>query len=221
MPTLFCDNISFAYATGRGELRGITLRCEPGSYTLFVGPSGAGKSTLFRLLTRLEEPDSGVIYFQDRPLAEYPPTLLRRKVLLLPQSPTLFPGSVRETLLLPWGFARNNGKTPPDDAQLTAWMERLRLGDVPLKEHAVNLSVGQQQRLCLIRCLLLEPAALLMDEPTSALDAESRDIVLGIAAEMQANNGTTILQIDHSGYVPSFPHIRYALDNGTLERTYG
>lgn len=221
MAALVCDNVVFAYKKGRGELHGIALECAEGSYTLIAGTSGAGKSTLFRLLVRLEEPDSGVIYFQGRPLADYPPMLLRRKIMMLPQAPTLFPGTIRETLCLPWGFAVNKDRKAPDDRKLSAWMERLRLSEIPLEENAVNLSVGQQQRLCLIRCLLLDPAVILLDEPTSALDAESRQIVLDITREMHQTRGMTVLQIDHSGYEPPFPFVQYTIANGTMERTRG
>ena len=218
---LVCDNVSFAYKKSRGELHNIPLQCAQGSYTLIVGPSGSGKSTLFRLLVRLEEPDSGTIYFQGKPLMSYSPMHLRRKVMLLPQSPSLFPGSIRETLCLPWTFAANSGGKAPDDARLMIWMERLRLTGIPLDEKATNLSVGQQQRLCLIRGLLLEPAIMLLDEPTSALDAESRRIVLELVQEMHQVHGMTIVQIDHSGYVPSFPYVQYTLADGVMERTHG
>ena len=221
MPIIACETVSFAYANGRGKLDNLNIRCEAGSYTLLVGPSGAGKSTIFRLLVRLEEATDGTIYFQDKPLSDYPPMHLRSKVMLLPQSPTLFPGSVRETLLLPWSFAEHKTAARPDDGVLSQWLTRLRLDDIPLDEHAAALSLGQQQRLCLIRCLLLEPAVLLLDEPTSALDAESRDIVLNIAAEAHSKYGVTIMQIDHSGYVPRFPHVRYTINNGTAERSHG
>ena len=221
MPIIACDNVSFAYANGRGKLENLTITCEQGSYTLLVGPSGAGKSTVFRLLVRLEEANGGAIYFQGKPLSDYSPMQLRSRVMLLPQTPTLFPGSVRETLLLPWSFAEHKLAAKPDDAVLSGWLARLRMADIPLEENATALSLGQQQRICLIRCLLLEPAVLLLDEPTSALDAESRAIVLDIAAEMHFTRSTTVVQIDHSGYEPQFPYVRYIIDNGTAGRSHG
>lgn len=221
MPILACDHVSFAYKNGRGKLSDLTFSCAEGSYTLLVGPSGAGKSTIFRLLVRLEEATGGVIYFRDKAITEYSPMWLRSKIMLLPQTPTLFPGSIRETLLLPWSFAAHKTVPRPGDAELCGWLERLRMHDLPLEENAAHLSLGQQQRICLIRCLLLRPALLMLDEPTSALDAESRAIVLDIAAEMHFKHNMTIMQIDHSGYVPQFPHTRYTVSGGTVERYNG
>ncbi len=213
-----CENVSFAYKNGGRALSGIELNCPQGSCSLLVGPSGAGKSTLFRLLVRLEEPDSGRILFQGKPLSDYSPMLLRRQVMLLPQVPALFPGTVRETLLLPWSFASSAATPRPDDALLRFWLERLRLEEIALEEKAAELSVGQQQRLCLIRCLLLDPAVLLLDEPTSALDAESRQLVLNTVADRHLHHGMTMIQIDHSGYVPPFAHLVWHMSAGTLGR---
>ena len=221
MDMLLCDKVSFTYAGGGRALTDINLRCAEGGYTLVTGPSGAGKSTLFRLLVRLEEPAAGTIFFRDVPVSEYPPTLLRRRIMLMPQIPALFPGTVRETLLLPWTFVQHKECGRPDDARLAEWLECLQLSEIDLDENAAELSVGQRQRLCLIRCLLLEPEVLLLDEPTSALDAESRRLVLETVRDRHLEHGMTVLQIDHSGYAPAFPHTRYVMKAGTLERTNG
>lgn len=219
-PILFCNAITFGYEPEKPVVRSLSLGLEEGSYTLLVGPSGEGKSSLFRLLVRLEEPTSGNIVFQGQPITALAPAELRRQVGLLGQTPALVPGTVKENLLLPFSFAAHRARPLPTDQELHTWLERLGLGTVPLTQEASALSVGQRQRLCLIRLLLLRPKVLLLDEPTSALDAESRATLLALVEELWRSEGLTVVQIDHSGYSPTFPHTVLALRAGHMEQTH-
>ncbi|QGY39076.1 ATP-binding cassette domain-containing protein [Pseudodesulfovibrio cashew] len=199
--SLALDRVSFAYEGGPVILEDASLHIEAGTYSLVRGPSGAGKSTLLRLLCRLEEPQSGAILFQGRSVEELAPADLRRAVAYVQQMPTLLRGTVRENLLLPFSFKANEALTPPGDEAI---LERLRdflLDGVTPETRADTLSVGQSQRLCLIRSLLLAPEVILMDEPTASLDAESARVVLDKTAELNAA-GMTVIMISHSETVP-------------------
>lgn len=209
------EQVCFAYPGGRGALHEVSLSVRAGDFLLITGPSGAGKSTLLRLIARLEEPKSGAIFFRAKPLDQYPPPLLRRKVCLLPQSPLVVDGTIRDNLLLPFRFAANRDLAAPGEDVLRHWLERLELSGIPMTENAQNLSLGQKQRLCLIRLLLLEPEIALLDEPTSALDAESRDIVTAVTEERN-QSGATILYVSHSGYRPAVAHRHIAVQDRAL-----
>lgn len=76
------------------------LLIEDQKITCITGESGSGKSTLLRLLNKLISSDSGDIYFNGEQLSSIPSVSLRRKVLMLPQTPVIFPGSVRDNLLI-------------------------------------------------------------------------------------------------------------------------
>ncbi|GFM37915.1 ABC transporter ATP-binding protein [Desulfovibrio psychrotolerans] len=208
-------NVSYTWPGGKG-LHAVNLAVAPGDFVMIAGPSGSGKSTLLRLAARLEEPESGVIRFQGTPLAEYAPPLLRRRIGFVQQTPVVAEGSVRDNLLLPFGFAVNRGEAKPDDEALRGWLERLALAGVRLEDDARALSVGQRQRLCIIRSLLLRPALLLMDEPTSALDRESRGIVERMAEELNAA-GMTVLMVSHSEYCPVAVHRCLTVRDGRVE----
>src|SRR5699024_6324482 len=81
------------------------------------GQSGSGKSTLLRLLNNLDDPTSGTIYYRDELLTEIEPMILRKKVVMVPQNPVIFDGTIRDNLLR--GLDLSGEETAEDD-QLTA-----------------------------------------------------------------------------------------------------
>ncbi len=190
------DKLTFAYPGKPPLLEAASCVLARGSFTAVTGPSGAGKSTLLRLLCRLEEPQSGVIRFLETPITEISPDQLRQRVVYLQQTPTVVSGTVRTNLLLPFTFAVNKTLLRPDDATLRNRLDEFLLSDINLDQSAHELSVGQKQRLCLIRALLLSPAAMLFDEPTSALDPESAEIVVNTALTLQSQ-GVTVVYVAH------------------------
>lgn len=200
-PILSLSGLRFAYGD-RAVFDGLDLEVAQGAMVLLKGPSGAGKSTLLRLVNRLEEPDGGAIRFLGRPLDAFPPPLLRREACLLQQTPVLAPGSVRDNLLLPFTFRTNADLTRPDDAALRTLLGRLLLSDVDLAAPARALSVGQRQRLCLIRAVLVGPKLLLLDEPTSALDPRSKALVEEMVEAMNLELGLTVIMAGHRDYQP-------------------
>jgi len=178
----------------------ISLDIFKSDFTLIQGISGSGKSTLLRLLARLEEPTTGTIYFNATPYSEILPNLLRRKIALIQQTPIMLEGSVYDNLMLAFTFENNKHLKKPQKNELIKYLDNLKLYDL-IDKDATTLSVGQKQRVSIIRTILLEPEVLLMDEPTSALDLESRFIVESMAEQFNAE-GKTVLMINHTDYCP-------------------
>lgn len=191
------SGVSFAFDPGRPLFRRLSLKLARGAFYIVTGPSGSGKSTLLRLINRLEEPSEGTVRFNGRRLPEYPPPELRRSILFIQQTPVVIDGNVRENLMLPFSFKHNRGLVKPEDTDLRLHLKEMLLGDVRLEDSARNLSVGQMQRLCLIRGLLLSPEMLLLDEPVSALDEESARIVEARAESLCAEAGLTVVMVSH------------------------
>ena len=81
-------------------LQNISLNINSNDFTVLLGPSGSGKSTLLRMLNCLNSPTSGSIYFNDKHITDYDITLLRQKVGMVFQSPTMINGTVRENLTM-------------------------------------------------------------------------------------------------------------------------
>ena len=211
------ENVDFAWPGQTPIFTGMDLDLEPGAMYLVQGPSGSGKSTLLRLLCRLEEPVRGRLLFQGRPADAIAPPLFRRSVLYLQQTPTVIDGTVEHNLLLPFSFKANQDLPRPDSARLGELLERFLLGNIGLDENARNLSVGQLQRVCFIRALLLAPQALLLDEPTSALDEESA-LVVEQAAGQAAADGLAVVMVSHRPLAAGGPSPRrLALVGGRIE----
>ncbi len=213
---LVVKELSHKTPDNRLVLDKLSLTVQRGQFLVITGPSGGGKSTFMRLLVRLEEIQSGAITFRGKDLNILSPPELRTKMVMLQQTPTLCQGTVRENLLLSFGFQANRSLVPPSSDQLREHLDRVLLHDVDLKASAAALSVGQRQRLCMVRSLLMKPEILLLDEPVSALDPVSRKVVEKVTEELN-RGGLTIIMISHAHFVPQQVAIRrLALDNGSF-----
>ncbi len=162
--------------------------------TAMVGKSGSGKTTLLKLLNKLISPDSGTIYYRDTPLETIDSVALRREVVMMPQTPVIFEGNIRENLLI--GLKFSEKKFPPD-GRLMSVLQAVGL-DKKLDEPAHLLSGGEKQRLALARLMLMVPRVWLLDEPSSALDKETEDEVMKKIMDFGKRNGSTIIFVTHS-----------------------
>jgi len=216
------ENVSFAYPGNKVLFQKLSIGLTPGTFYHVKGPSGSGKSTLLRLVIRLEEPTQGRILFKKTPLSDTYPPHLRRAVLYLPQTPVAIDGAVREYLLLPFMFKANQALEKPGDSQLMERLKAFLLDDIHLDDHVQTLSVGQLQRLCFIRGLLLSPAVLLLDEPTSSLDQQSAAVVRDHIEKLCNTSGMTILMISHEDVLPgSLTHRSLIVADGLVKEISG
>jgi len=177
-------------------LKETTLALSAGELLAVVGPSGSGKSTLLRLFNRLLEPDSGQLFFCGKALPSYDPPDLRAQISLVPQKPYLFPGTVEANLLMP---ARLRQSARPDlqSREIRLLMQMCHVDHEWLTRDARKLSVGQQQRVCLLRAMLGPCKALLLDEPTSALDRPTADLLAETFRTLAAEKELAILFVTH------------------------
>lgn len=157
---------------GKEVLKGASLALHPGEILRLRGPSGSGKSTFLWVLARMLPKEKGEILFKGRDSSSWLPSHWRAAVALVLQKHSVFGGTVRENLSLPWRLKVRRG-AEPDDERMRAELDRVGLSDVELESDASRLSVGQTARLSLVRTLLTEPDLLLLDEPFAALDEET------------------------------------------------
>ena len=117
-------------------------------------------------MNRLEDPQKGEMRYKGRAFSSYDPEMIRSSILYIQQTPIVINGSIKENLMLPFAFKINRKKARPDEKTLHKFMDEFHLGNIGLDSNAAHLSVGQSQRICLIRGLLLSPEVILLDEPT-------------------------------------------------------
>ena len=196
---------------GRRILDELTASIPAVGITVVSGPSGAGKTTLLRLCNRLEIPDAGAVSYRGQPLDELDPLALRRRVGMVFQRPTPFPGTVADNLAV----ARPRAGT----AEMSAALARVALDPGLLGQQARTLSGGELQRICLARTLVTQPETLLLDEPTSALDEQPK-LVFEDTARALAAQGITLVWVTHdNAQARRIADRTYLLRDGHLART--
>ncbi|TCN00769.1 putative ABC transport system ATP-binding protein [Paenibacillus sp. BK033] len=159
----------------RGEwlFSGITAEIRPGDRIVLLGGSGQGKSTLLRILSLLEPFDKGAIRLDGQLPAACKPQSWRKKVSYVAQKPVMRSGTVACNLRT---VSELHNK-PFEEGLARRYMDAVGLGQTDWGKQASDLSGGEQQRLALVRSLLLHPELLLLDEITSSLDPASKRAV--------------------------------------------
>jgi putative ABC transport system ATP-binding protein len=190
MPVAFTFERVTVRRAGRPILDEVTASIPAPGITVVSGPSGAGKTTLLRLCNRLEIPDQGVVSYRGQPLDELDPLMLRRRVGMVFQRSTPFPGTVADNLAVAHAGAGIE--------EMTAALTRVALDPALLTQEARSLSGGELQRMCLARTLVTRPETLLLDEPTSALDEHPKRVFETTARDL-ATAGITIIWVTHDG----------------------
>ena len=153
---------------------GINLTVDRGEIICLKGKSGCGKTTLLHLLNGFCRPFQGEIRLDGQAYSVLPYEHLRSAVVYLHQTPIMPNGiSVLENLLAPFDFRVHKGKARPTEEELTLMLASFHLPPGILTRDAGSLSVGEQQRVAILRACVLKPAFLLLDEPLANLDGES------------------------------------------------
>jgi spermidine/putrescine transport system ATP-binding protein len=171
----------------------VSFTVEQGRFFSILGPSGCGKTTLLRMIAGFIEPDAGRILIRGRDMAGFPPN--RRPVNLIFQHLALFP-MMNVAQNIAFGLQRRKEKKPAIAGKVTDILERVGLPGFADKK-IDQLSGGQKQRVAIARCLVLDPAVLLLDEPLGALDLKLREQMKVELKKLQAQVGTTFIYITH------------------------
>ena len=199
------SNVAVAF-NGRTAVRNVTFDVAANRVTSLIGPSGSGKTTLLRALNRLHDLTKGAVVTGDIRLGEIdiykgdlPTTLLRSRIGMVFQRPNPVPTmSIYDNVVSGLRFNGIKKKSLLDEAAESALIAASLWDSVSgrMKAHAVSLSGGEQQRLCIARALAVEPEILLMDEPTSSLDPISTQAIEMLIGELK--DRVTIVIVTHN-----------------------
>ena len=180
-------------------LTSVSVTFQPGEVITIVGPSGAGKSTLMRVIAGALLPDAGAVRIDGARLADWETDRLGGYVGYLPQSVSLFAGTVKENIAR---FATDDDSATIDEQVVRAahaalahdMILRLPNGyDTMLGWEGQGVSAGQAQRIALARALFREPPVLLFDEPNAHLDSEGEAQLLQTISAAKARGATTAI----------------------------
>ncbi|EPX86016.1 ABC transporter ATP-binding protein [Salipiger mucosus] len=183
-------------------VRNVEFDVFPGDNFGIVGESGCGKSSLMRLLTGLERPDAGSIFFENENVGEASPRRLRelrRRFQLVLQDPygSLPPQSSIGSIVEEPLKIHRLGSRAKRRERARAALSEVGLADSLYDSLPTGLSAGQRQRLNVARAMVLEPRLLIMDETLSALDQTEQGKLLDLFERLQAQHGFTYIFISH------------------------
>jgi len=202
-PSVFSvQNLDFYYSQSKA-LSNISIEIEPRKVTALIGPSGCGKSTFLRCLNRMNDTISGThvdgkillngenIYDEGMDVV-----MLRQRVGMVFQKPNPFPQSIYDNVAFGprvMGMDVNLDDVVEKSLRAAALWDEVKDN---LKQDALGLSLGQQQRLCIARVVAVQPEVILMDESTSALDPIATLRVEELIAELKKEY--TIVIVTHN-----------------------
>jgi len=192
---LFLEDVSKSYGS-KMVLNDIDLAVTQGEFCTVVGPSGCGKSTLLRLILGQEQPTSGRMLMQGKPIGFPGPD---RGIVY--QRYSLFPHlSILDNIVLGKQLSNSilssfrNRKTDREEA--LSYLESVQLAEHAHK-YPHQLSGGMQQRVAIAQALIMKPVILMMDEPFGALDPGTREMMQILILELWEAYNMTIFFVTH------------------------
>ncbi len=219
MNIIECKNLTKEYLSGETVIKAVddvTVGFKQGEFCAITGPSGSGKSTFLHVLSSLENPTNGDVYYGEKTLSSYNDNQLsilrRRRFGFVFQAYNLVQELTGyENILLP--IMLDNKK--PDEEYLNKVIDMLGIRD-RLEHLPSALSGGQQQRIAIARALANRPAILFADEPTGNLDGKSGREVLSLLKYVSKQLGVTLILVTHDLHVAEQAERILTIEDGKI-----
>ena len=192
------------YYGEKQALKDINMKINKNEVTALIGPSGCGKSTYLRTINRMNDliesvKITGEVLFEGKDIyKDYDEIHLRKRIGMVFQRPNPFPMSIYDNISYGPRIHGIKNKKVLDEIVEKSLKGAALLDETKdrLKESALGMSGGQQQRLCIARTLAVSPEVILMDEPTSALDPISTSKMEDLMDELKKNY--TVIIVTHN-----------------------
>jgi len=190
------DRVTFAYQEGREPvLRDVSFDIPNASSLAIVGPTGSGKTTIVRLLTRLYDIDDGKVTIGGQDIREVSRDELRKHIVLVPQEPAIFRGSVLDNITLFRPDLDEEGvREVCRNIRADDFISRMAEGyQTELQSEGANISAGQRQLIALARALVSGAEILVFDESTANIDTETERMIQEALAYVMARRTTVLI----------------------------
>ncbi len=180
-------------------LKNIDLEIEKGSFTVILGQSGSGKSTLLNLISALDVPTKGRVFFDGKDISSLSPDQLAdirgKKVgFVFQQFNLLQQLTAIENVATPASFQGMPYEKRMEEAE--KFLKMVGLGD-RVDHRPMELSGGEQQRVAVARSLINDPEVVVADEPTGNVDSKTGGKILDIVKKLHKEQGRTIIVVTH------------------------
>jgi putative ABC transport system ATP-binding protein len=193
------SSVVFSYPKSYNSFVCDSWKLQQGERVFLYGPSGSGKSTLLSLLCGIATPNSGTITINDTQINDLSQSKRDRfratNLGIVFQQFNLIPYlSVMQNLQLSVHLAN---KQSIDEKQVAPMLGMLNLESSILRKPVSDLSVGQRQRVAIMRACVNAPNLMLVDEPTSSLDTEARDGFMQMLMSLCEMNQSSLIFVSH------------------------
>ena len=208
------NNVSFKYPDAEAcILKDVNLKIKKGQTVAFIGSTGSGKSTLINLVPRLYDATDGEVLLDGVNVRDYTLEQLRDKVGYIPQTATLFQGTIASNV----AFGTVNGKEI-DDGEIKRALEIAQASDLNINrevsQSGKNLSGGQKQRVAIARVVARRPEVFIFDDTFSALDYKTDKALRG-ALKKECSGSTVLIVAQRIGTIKDADMI-VVLDTGCV-----
>ncbi|MBQ1956078.1 MAG: ABC transporter ATP-binding protein [Clostridia bacterium] len=215
------ENVVRRFQSGQNTvtaLGGVSVEIPRGALTVLRGRSGSGKTTLLNILSGLDTPTEGEVFFEDKCTSKLSSfardTLRRKKMGFIFQAVALMPDmSALENVEYGLRICGINGAKARKKAKECLEMVGMekRMGHYP-----IQLSGGEAQRVAIARGLAHDPAMLFADEPTAELDTATAIVVVDLFKRLIVENGITVLMTTHDPHMLELADKVYTLSDGVI-----
>lgn len=189
------QNVTFTYpGSDIPVLNNISFTINPGEHVAIVGRMGSGKSTIIKLILKLYEPDSGIIFLDGIDISQIDPVDLRKHMGYTSQQISLFSGTVKDNITFKASYSSDSQMLKASKISgVDDFVRKHPRGyEMPVGEGGVGLSGGQLQSIGIARAILLDQPIMIFDEPTSSMDMQSEaQVVKNLTGYLK--NKTTLL----------------------------
>lgn len=199
---------------------GVSLEVGAGEVVALYGPSGSGKSTLLGIAAAVISPDGGEVLVNGRDITRLSSRAASeyrmRELGFIAQSVELLAGAsaVTNAALKLYGMGMRVG---PANRRVARMLEAVGLGH-RLRHQPHELSMGERQRVMIVRALSTEPRVILADEPTGALDSDRTIEVLELLRAVTAERGIATLLVTHDPQAAAYADRQFILRDGVLAK---